>query len=105
MHFLFALGHREGLAAIGRDEIDLGSFVFRVGIGIVVFPGGQLALGEECNPSSVGGPLRLGIVAGLGQLNQRPCFAIIVIEPEIAAENLLIPVGALGGEDDGISVG
>ena len=42
---------------------------------------------------------------GLRQLNERAAFAIVVIEPEIAAEDLLVPVGALGLDDDRLAVG
>ncbi len=42
---------------------------------------------------------------GLRQLNQRAASAVLVIEPEIFAEDLLIPVGALGSDHDGIAVG
>ena len=48
-------------------------------------------------------------MSGLRQLNQiantRATFAVVVIEPEIAAEDLLVPVGALGADDDRVAVG
>ena len=44
-------------------------------------------------------------MAGLRQLNQGAGFAVVVIEPEIFAEDLLVPVGAVGADDDGIAVG
>ena len=42
-----------------------------VGIGVLGFFGGSFALGEEGDPSAVGRPLGLGVVAGLGELDQR----------------------------------
>jgi hypothetical protein len=44
-------------------------------------------------------------VAGLRELNQGAGFAVVVVEPEIVAEDLLVPIGALGGDDDGVAVG
>ena len=42
-------------------------------------------------------------MAGLRELDQD--LRVIAVEPEIAAEDLLVPIGALGGEDNGVSVG
>jgi hypothetical protein len=33
-----------------------------------------------------------------------PPFAVVTKEPEVAAEDLLVPVGAVGGDDDGVAV-
>ena len=48
-------------------------------------------------------------MSGLRQLNQigdgRAALAVVVIEPEVGAEDLLVPVGALGADDDGVAVG
>ena len=112
MDILVSLGHREGFAAVGGDEVDLaGGFVFgiRIGIGIAGFLRRTLALGEKGDPAAVGGPLRVGIVSGLRQLNQiantGAALAVVVIEPKIAAEDFLVPVGALGDDDHRVAVG
>jgi len=44
-------------------------------------------------------------VAGLRELDERSGLAVVVVEPEIGAEDLLVPVGALGADHDGISIG
>src|SRR5215471_10885664 len=62
---LFPLRDWKGLAAPGRDQVDLARVLLRVGIGIVVLVCRVLALRQESDPLSVGGPLRVGIVAGL----------------------------------------
>ena len=104
MDVFFTLSDGEGFAAVGRDQVDLaGAFVFGSGIGVVGFFGRGFALGEEGDPAAVGRQLRFGVVTGLRELDQRP--GVVAVEPEIGTEDLLIPVGALGGEDDGTSVG
>ena len=105
MDFFLALGQRNCLAAGGRDDVELAYFFVAVFVAVVVgvgiLFGGRFALGEERDPAAVGRPLGLGFVAGLGELNQR----VGAVEPEIVAEDFLIPVGALGGDHDGIAVG
>ena len=116
----FSLSHRESFAAVGRDEVNLGGgFVFRVrtGVGVRIrirsgvttFICGRLAFGEEGDPAAVGRPLGFGVVSRLRQLNQiarsSSAFGVVVIEPEIAAEDLLVPVGALGCDHNRVAVG
>ena len=107
--FFFAGGERNGLAAGGRDQIDLGGLsfiVFGFFLGVVVvgiFFGGGLALGEEGDPAAVGRPFGFGVVAGLRELDER--FDVVAVEPEVGAEDFLVPVGAVGFDDDGVAVG
>ena len=107
----FSLGYGEGFAAVGRDEVDLtGGLVFRVRIRICVAAllRGSLALREEGDPAAVRRPLRIGVVSGLRQLNQianrAAALAVVVIEPEIGAEDLLVPIRALGRDDHRVAV-
>ena len=95
----------EGFAAAGRDEIDMADFVFGVGIGVVALPCWVLAFREEGDPLAVGGPLGVGVVSGLRERNQRAGFAVVLVEPEIGAENLLVPIGAFGDDDHRIAIG
>ena len=44
-------------------------------------------------------------MSGLGQLDEGSGLAVAMIEPEIAAKDLLVPIGALGADDDRVSVG
>ena len=106
----FALGDSKGFAAAGRDQIDLRGLAFRIRIRVGVRIGviaacGQFAFGEKRDPLAVGRPLRLGVVAGLRQLNQRAGLAVVAIEPEVLAEDLLVPIGAFGNDDDRMAVG
>src|SRR5580658_1214595 len=106
MDFFVTLSQGDGLASGRRDDVELAYFFVAVFIAVVVvgvgiFFGGGFALGEEGDPAAVGRPLGLGVVTGLGQLNQ----CVGAVEPEIGAEDLLVPVGALGGDHDGIAVG
>src|SRR3954453_7095902 len=105
MYILFALGNRESFAALRRDQINLADVVFifgiRVGIGLFTLAR-RLALGEEGDPFAVLGPLGIGVVAGLRELNQS--LAVFAVKPEIGAKDLLIPIGAVGGKDDGATV-
>ena len=76
MDFFLTLSQRDGFAAGGRDDVELAYFfvavfVIVVGIGIRIFSGGGFALGEEGDPAAVGRPLGLGVVTGLGELDQR----------------------------------
>src|SRR5947209_6329508 len=110
MHFFFAVGERDGFAAGGRDQVDLGGlsfiaffFLLFVVIRVGIFFGGGFALGEEGDPSAVGRPFRFGVMAGLRELDER--LGVIAIEPEIGAKDFLVPVGALGFDDDGVTVG
>ena len=105
---LFSLRHGESFAAVGRDKIQLAwGFVFRirVGIGVSALFRCGLALGEEGDPTTIGRPFGIGIVSRLRQLDQRAALAVVAIEPEVAAEDLLVPVGALGVDDNEVSVG
>ena len=101
----FSFGDGEGFAAAGRDEIDMADFVFGVGIGVVALPCWVLAFREEGDPLAVGGPLGVGVVSGLRERNQRAGFAVVLVEPEIGAENLLVPIGAFGDDDHRIAIG
>ena len=104
----FSLRHGESFAAVGRDKIQLAwGFVFRirVGIGVSGLVRCGLALGEEGDPTTIGRPFGIGVVSRLRQLDQRAALAVVVIEPEVAAEDLLVPVGALGVDDNEVSVG
>ena len=93
----------------GRDHVELAYFfvavfvviVSAIVVGVGILFGRGFAFGEERDPAAVGRPLGLGVVTGLGELNQ----SVGAVEPEIIAENFLIPVGALGGDHDGIAVG
>ena len=60
------------------------------------------AFREERDPLAVGRPLRRAVVAGLRQLRQAAGGG--PIEPEFLAEDLLLPVGLLGCDDDGVAV-
>ena len=84
MDFFFAVGHGEGFAAVGRDQVELGGLVFGIGIGIGIL---ALSRGRTCarrGRRSSGrratiwvrsrGPTAL---AGSGSL-----FAVVAIEPE-----------------------
>ena len=71
----FALGDGKGFAAAGRDQVDLRGLAFRIRIRVGVRIGviaacGEFAFGEKGDPLAVGRPLRLGVVAGLRQLNR-----------------------------------
>ncbi len=91
MDFFLTLSQRNGLAACGRDQVDLADFfvaVFIVVVGIGILFGRGFALGEEGNPAAVGRPLGLGVVTGLRELNQRgsvwrSAFRVVAVEPEI----------------------
>ena len=85
-----------------QSAIDL-VFGVGVGIGVLALSCCILALREEGDPFSIRRPLGIGVVAGLRELDER--FAIVAIEPEIGAEDLLIPVGAVGDDDDRTAVG
>src|SRR5579871_3760078 len=74
VNVFFSLRDLNGFAAVGRNQVELaGGFIFRVGIGvgIVPLPSGLLALREKRDPFAVGRPLRIGVVTGLRQLDQR----------------------------------
>ena len=107
MDVFFSLGYGEGLAPMRRNQVELADFVFRVGVGIGIcvaaLPCRVLALREEGDPFSIGGPLGVGVVSGLRELDER--FAIVTIEPEVRAEDLLIPVSAIGDKDYRVAVG
>ncbi len=106
VNIFFALRDGHGFSASRRDQINLAwSIVFRCGIGVRLFAGGRLALGEKGDPLAVGRPFGLGIMSRLGKLNGRCIGFVCAIEPEIAAEDLLVPIGALGGDDDECAVG
>src|ERR1700757_395928 len=94
VNVFFSFCDWEGFAAVGRDEIDLADFVFGIGIGVVGLPCWVLAFREEGDPLAVGGPLGVGVVSGLRERNQRAGFAVVLVEPEIGAENLLVPICA-----------
>jgi hypothetical protein len=118
--FLLTLGKRDGLAAGGRDQVDLADlsfivfvfFIFGgfVVVGVGVFFCREFALGEKCDPAAVRRPFGIAIVAGLCELDQRGLdrrigVRVIAIKPEIFAENFLVPVGAFGGDHYGVAVG
>src|SRR5271155_5098520 len=114
MDFFVTLSQRDRLAAGGRDDVELAHFFVAVFIvvvvGVGIFFGRGFALGEEGDPAAVGRPLGLGVVTGLGELNQRRsawrcAFRVVAVEPEIGAEDLLVPVGALGRDYDRTAVG
>ena len=44
-------------------------------------------------------------MAGLRQLNQTRGLHIVTVKPQVMAEDLLVPVGALGDDGDGVAVG
>ena len=103
MRVFFTLGHADGFAPMRRDQVKLADIIFRASIGVTVLPRFGFAIGEECNPFAVRRPSGLRIVARLSQLNQT--FRSVHIKPEIATEDLLIPVGSLRGNDDRIAIG
>src|SRR5580658_4578275 len=106
MDFFVTLSQGDGLASGRRDDVELAYFFVAVFIAVVVvgvgiFFGRGFAFGEEGDPAAIGRPLGLGVVTGLGQLNQR----VVAVEPDVVAEDLLVPVGALGDDHYGIAVG
>ena len=76
MDFFLTLSQGDCFAAGGRDHVELADIfvaVFVVIVGVRVFSRRGFALGEEGDPAAVGRPLGLGVVTGLGELNQRWC--------------------------------
>ena len=89
MNLLIALGHRKPFPAADRNQIELRNLFL---LGIVFFC--ALALRDKRDPSSIGRPLRLGIIAGLRELGQ-PAVAIVAIKPQVSAKDALIPIRPL----------
>src|SRR5579862_809624 len=116
VYFFVTRGDGKGLAAVGRNQKELGdvlvfTFVFilarfsfvvaRVGA-IAGF--GRIAFGKERDPLAIGRPLRRSVVARLRQLRQGAAGSRGSIEPQVFAVNLLLPVGARGLNDHGGAV-
>src|ERR1700688_837646 len=106
MHFFLALGDGDRFAAGGRDQVNLADFALVVFVVIAgVFFRSSLPLGAKGDPAAIGRALWSGIVTRLRELDQRPCLAIVAVQPQVVAENLLIPIGALGSNYDRVSIG
>src|SRR6202008_1675281 len=109
----FFLAERNGkrLAAVGRNEIDLGSGLVRGGFAVVVvtpiLSACKSALRKKGDPAAVRGPERSRVLPRLGEARERAVRGVapVAVEPEIGLEDLTIPVCALGGDDDRVSVG
>ena len=81
MDFVLAGGDGKGLAAVRRNQKQLGGLfffavfsfaVFRIGI----FALGNFALREKRDPLAVGRPLRRGVMTGLRQRRQTAAPAV-----------------------------
>ena len=103
MDFFFSFCDWKSFATIRRDQIKLSSIIFLGGIFFLAVEG--FTFGEECDPSPVGGPLRIGVVTRAGELGQSSfTLSGVAIEPQILLEDALLPVGALGFDDNGMTV-
>jgi len=80
------------------------SFFFVLAVVGIFFRSG-FSFGEEGDVAAVGGPVGFGVVAGLGELNERVGLGVRAVEIEVGAEDLPVPIGALGGDYNGIAVG
>jgi len=99
MDFLLAQRNRERLADRRWDEINLGGVFSSFGVAVLFFFL-RFPLRQKGNPTAIGGPLRLGVVTRLRELSQSSVtVGIIAIEPEIFAEDALVPVGTKGPND------
>src|SRR5579862_8069075 len=119
VYFFVTRGDGKGLAAVGRNQKELGdvfllTFVFTLVLILARFSFvvarvgaiagfGRIAFGKERDPLAIGRPLWRSVVARLRQLRQGAAGSAgsgSSIEPQIFAVNLLLPVGSLGLNDD-----
>ena len=103
MHFLGSAGDGKSLTTTRINQINLvNPFVFlaRIIIGVIRFFSVGFSIGEKRDPASVGRPLRISIVTRLCQLNKRSIVTGASVQPQILAENLPVPIGALGADYD-----
>ncbi len=106
--FVGAGGDGKSLATAGRNQEQLGDvFIF---IFVCVFVVSRVCIFGRCDfsfrkkhdPLAVGRPLRRAVVAGLSQLRQAPVRG--PVEPELFAEDLLLPVSAFRFDDDRVAI-
>ena len=81
MNFFFSVGERDGFAAVGGDQVDLGGFAsslvfFAASLSSesessLFFFGFGFALGEEGDPTAIEGPFGFGVVTRLRELDER----------------------------------
>ena len=104
VNLFITVSERDRFAAHRRDDVELvDTTVFGIGVFAVSrFSGRIFSLRQESDPSSVGRPLRITVVAGLSQLDQgRP---VIAIKPEVMTENTSVPIGTSGANSHRMAV-
>src|SRR5271165_726316 len=102
VHIFGASRHGKGLASVDGNEVEvdgtlLVSLVLVIRVGVIA-----VTVGEEGDPLAVRRPLGVGVMARLGKGNDEA--VAVAPEPEILTKALGIPVGAVGGDDQHVSV-
>src|SRR5439155_15740944 len=82
VNLLLSPCNRESFAAVGRDQIQLGGIVLLRRIFFLAV--GRFTFRQKCDPSPVGRPLRIAVMAGPGELGQSSfTLSDVAKEPQI----------------------
>jgi hypothetical protein len=103
MDFFLAACHRKSLASGRRNQVELDSLVIFVSR-IAIFRRRIFARREKCDPAAIGRPLRMSVVTRLRKLDKRSALAAVSIKPKIVTVDVLIPIGAVRLDDNGIAI-